>query len=510
MNIEWDIFRLKLKLNEEQAILIKYILNRLKNQFAEMCEIETVDHGMPPIEFFAALKENNQELDDKSLENKFIDYLSRERELDSGLTYFQGLQKICLSTHNEVVRLLKEEQQEALHGLEIKSVFEVNTGYDPLLDKITQQVERNKKIKKNNMNTFCTIPFEYAQIDDTGDVYPCCPSKFKLVIGNLSANTLHEIWNSKAALAVRKSIINRTFRYCDYEACEYLKEGEIKQNENITKDKYKDLKLVELNSMDTVPKIINLSYDRSCNLACPTCRVDMYRPQMDDNESTARIHHNIFDSELHGTQRLIISGNGDPFASRIYMDLLRNFDQKKYPDVKIKIQTNGLLLTPKKWNSIEKSHAAIDWITVSIDAATEETYKINRGGNFGKLLKNLEFIGELKKNDKIKLFFINFVVQANNYKEIKPFIDLGLKYGCDLIEFQCIENWGTYSPKAFKKVAVHMKSHPEHKEFLKVLNDPILADPAVCTYKLLEFMPGYIKKKIGKIGVGAVVKYEIL
>lgn len=504
MKTEWDTFQSKLKLNKEQEIIIKYLINRLGDRFAEICECETIDYGLSPIEYFADLKTNDPDLDNKSLEKKFSNYLTKERKLGSNLTFFQSFQKDCFSSYNEVVRLLNEEQEEALYDLKIENIYDVGTGYDPLLDKISQQMERIKNVRERNINT-CLIPFEFAYIDNDGDVYSCCPSKFKLSIGNLNSDSLREIWNSKAAIAVRKSIINKTFKYCDFEECEYLKDKRFRQKEGVDKDVQREIKAVNSNSEVTAPEIINLAYDRTCNLKCPYCRLGTHNSQEYINQHTARIHDNLFGESLYGTQRLIIAGNGEPFVSRLYMDLLQNFDHKKYPELKIKIQTNGLLLTPEKWDSIAQSHAAIDWISVSIDAATEETYKINRGGDFNRLLENLEFVSKLRRSDKIKLFFINFIVQANNYKEMKQFVELGLRYGCDMVDFQLLENWGTYTPDEFKKVAIHDKSHPEHKEFLEVLNDPIFANPAVSTCKLLEFLPDYIKKWIG---TGSIIKYE--
>ncbi len=57
------------------------------------------------------------------------------------------------------------------------------------------------------------------------------------------------------------------------------------------------------------------------------------------------------------------------------------------------------------------------------------------------------------------------------------------------------------------KVAVHDKSHPEHNEFLKVLHDPILANPYVSVDKLIEFLPDFLKEWVGG---GNKKKYEYL
>jgi MoaA/NifB/PqqE/SkfB family radical SAM enzyme len=247
-----------------------------------------------------------------------------------------------------------------------------------------------------------------------------------------------------------------------------------------------------------LPKIMNLAYDRGCNLACPYCRVELYNPKKDVNNIGA-VHHNLLSHGLDGVERLVIAGNGDVCASRYYMDFLTNFDAVRYPNLRIKIQTNGLLFTRERWARIEKSHHAIDWISVSVDAATEGTYKINRkGGEFRRLLECLEFVSELRRAKAIELFYINFVVQANNFREMKPFIDMGEKYGCDLVDFQSIENWGTYTDEQFAAVEIQRPTHPEHQEFLDYLNDPRFANQIVSVYKLVEFLPEYIRQGIAQ------------
>jgi MoaA/NifB/PqqE/SkfB family radical SAM enzyme len=253
-----------------------------------------------------------------------------------------------------------------------------------------------------------------------------------------------------------------------------------------------------------LPRIINLAYDRGCNLACSYCRTELFNPKSAGYDVEA-IHKNLFLGGLQGVERLVIAGNGDVCASKLYMNLLKNFDVQRYPNLRIKIQTNGLLFTRERWEKIAKCHSAIDWISVSIDAATKVTYRMNRGADFSRVLKCLEFLSELRRNGEIRLFYINFVVQANNFREMKQFINLGEKYGCDLVEFQCIENWGTYSDDRFAKIAIQHPSHPEHKEFLSYLDDEIFVRPFVYLYKLLDFVPDQIRRNHGN---DDIVKYQ--
>ena len=336
----------------------------------------------------------------------------------------------------------------------------------------------------------CRSPFEYVHLQANGDVYPCCPSKFGKIIGNVKTTPLREVWNSPAAQDVRESILDGSYRYCNASACEYLRDA------NARGVALSPLPLVGwarakgLVEPTASPNVINFGFDRSCNLECDYCRAELFKPDAAAKATIAAIDRNIFADTLAGTARIILLGEGDPFASPVYRDKLRHYDWSRHPALKIKIQTNGLLLTPEMWDSIARSHAAIDWISVSVDAATPATYRLNRGADFAQLLRNLDFIANLRALGAIERLFVNFLVQANNFREMPAFARLGVELGCDLIEFQRVENWGTYSDAEYRERAVHETYHPEHEEFLRVLADPSLQHEGVWLLKLGAQMPG--------------------
>ena len=77
------------------------------------------------------------------------------------------------------------------------------------------------------------------------------------------------------------------------------------------------------------------------------------------------------------------------------------------------------------WILLNKNIAAI----ISLDAGTEESYNYTRrGGDWNKLMKNLEFISTLYKENKLKFVRLDCVVQNKNYKEIGTFINIAKKY----------------------------------------------------------------------------------
>ena len=59
--------------------------------------------------------------------------------------------------------------------------------------------------------------------------------------------------------------------------------------------------------------------------------------------------------------------------------------------MRINLHTNAVLCDERAWDDCSL-HGRVDEVDVSIDAARPETYAIvRRGGNFERLLKNLNF-----------------------------------------------------------------------------------------------------------------------
>ena len=488
--LELRAFCNELSLDSDSEFLLKFIFDELQDECALLYSTMAAEYALSPMEYAVEQRLNGS--GPRDISRSLAEYLGRTRTFEGSNTYLMIQSKLESHVYREVLNLL-DDPFERLEAAQIRSFLNVDTGHRKIAS-MYQAILEETKLKRRT-NIFCEIPFEYAHIEDTGTVFPCCPSKFRLSIGNLKQNTMREVWDSDAARAVRESMHDKTYRFCDYSACEYLKQARercvaTEVSTSADKEVVQECSRVA----DQLPKVVNLAYDRACNLACSYCRTELYDPRNEDHDF-GPIHRNLISGGLQGVQRLVISGNGDAFASRSYMNFLQNFDVGSNRDLRIKIQTNGLLLTSETWKRIEKSHSAIDWISVSVDAATRATYALNRGGDFDRLLACLELVGELRRKDEIDLFYINFVVQANNFREMKQFVALGETYGCDLIEFQSIEDWGTLSNAAFKRVAIQDPSHPNHVEFLKFLDDPIFARPKVYLQKLLEFAPDHVRQK---------------
>jgi MoaA/NifB/PqqE/SkfB family radical SAM enzyme len=162
---------------------------------------------------------------------------------------------------------------------------------------------------------------------------------------------------------------------------------------------------------------------------------------------------------------------------------------KDMPNIKkIHLQTNGQLYTPKMWGTIAQNiQQLIKSVDISIDAASSETYSINRrDGSFKRLLENLEFISTLRKSGPLGWVGISMVVQENNFMEMPDFVRLGKRFGFDTVYFSQLVNWGTFSEEEFRNRAIHLLTHPRNSEFVDLLKDEIFDESLVNLGNLTE------------------------
>lgn len=112
------------------------------------------------------------------------------------------------------------------------------------------------------------------------------------------------------------------------------------------------------------------------------------------------------------------------------------------------------------WQSLPELQPLVSEIEISIDGATEQTYRRNRpGGDFSQLLRNVEFLSTT--GTKLTL---SMVVQQNNWREIPLLLELARKWQAELYLSQLV-NWGTFRQTEFKQWAIHLPDHPEHFDF---------------------------------------------
>lgn len=343
---------------------------------------------------------------------------------------------------------------------------------------------------------FCSKPFQWFEVsqgtavEHKGDVYMCCPSWLETPVGNLKHQSVTEVWNGEKAQELRSSILDGSFKYCNASRCPFLQTttGPVQKVKDVQNEDLKTIINNQLTVLPYGPREINCCYDRSCNLSCPSCRSEVI-VELENEQQILDIQNKIRNEALTDAQFIYITGSGDPFGSPFFRKWLQTMKRQEMPNLKeIHLHSNAQLWTPKIWDTIpEDIRPLITSAEISIDAASAETYSINRrGGSFEKLLQNLEFISELRKKGPLQAVTISMVVQANNFKEMPNFVKLGKRFGFDTIYFSQIVNWGTFSEEEFANRAVHQPTHPKYFEFVNVLKNRIFNQPTVYLGNLTE------------------------
>lgn len=339
----------------------------------------------------------------------------------------------------------------------------------------------------NAGDRFCPHPFENFEIYRDGSVFACNCTQVPFPIGNAYQQTAEEIWQSPQAKAIRASILDGSFRFCSPMTC-YKRFDLPKRSEHPAE--FARLQLVGVEGVEK-PKHLNLSYDLSCNLSCPSCRNG---PIMATHEERKKLEH-VRDQivlpllEDKAAESVYITGSGDAFGSPHFRGVLKQLCDPKFAHVQITLGTNGQLLTPRMWEEFQPLHARFRDITMSIDGATPETYeRLRRGSTWEKLLRTMSILEHARRARVIRRVMVNMVVQEQNFLEMRRLIELCQGWAVDGIRFYRIRQWGNVIPGVFMGSDIANPLHPRHAELMAELAHPHFADPIVDHYDMYELI----------------------
>ena len=328
----------------------------------------------------------------------------------------------------------------------------------------------------------CRWPFRHLDIHISGDISICCFAWLPEMTVNILEVSTEEILENTKRLSILNDMQQGKFSKCN-DICPYINESLTTGDPNRYPFQPID-KLMDVVKQDNY--LLFISYDQSCNLQCPSCRKGLifYRPEDSSPEVSKilRIHEKVKDLVNLLIRRgegvtLIITGSGDPFASLLYWNYLKELAAMSLPkSFRIRLVTNGVLMTAAYWKEIEPLWKHINFVGVTIDATTEETYKIVRkNGNFTSLKRNLSLLDNMvseKKFPNLLLWQANFVVQTANFHELADFVRWQLTYKTlGRISPSMIIQWGHLSDEEYKSM-----TKIDLEELSRILSDPIFGD----------------------------------
>ena len=354
-------------------------------------------------------------------------------------------------------------------------------------------------------NHICLQPFRHIELLKT-NASLCCPTWLTKPLTydrNEKGEFNYDVWNSESAQEIRKSILDGSYKYCDKNLCPHLNtllstgknngmfarvdkpsDFEFKyEGENQFYFPFSDVDGIEINDtplVKTTPGSINFTFDRSCNLRCPSCRLETIMEKPDEVKEIDKIIDFINSDYSKDCRRIVITGSGDPFASKSFRRFMFNFDPTKWPKLKtVYLVTNGKLFNKKNWDMMENIQPYITEVEISIDAGTKDTYenKTRIGGHWETLIENLKFISTI---DTIESLRISFIVQKDNYNEMTLCADLIYDIFKERIQdkksnkktalfFGRIAKWTHMTDKDMDQKDVADPRHPNHLDLIRHL-----------------------------------------
>jgi len=347
--------------------------------------------------------------------------------------------------------------------------------------------------------SFCDRPWSCLDLnayDIKAANVTVCDAWSPVFIGGVHGDSLSEIWNSTMAQEYRKSILDGSFRYCSKLRCPHISGRTLSKRPASAKcilpehSSVPDIRKKREGDVPAKPEawdLINrtgptsvcIGLDRNCNLACPQCRADFHVPKKSEEEEADRILGLFSPEFMSGVRSLRMNTAGEVFFGKPSRRFMKSLTREQFPDLRFDLITNGQLLNRRTFEEFDLRNRMIS-LSISMDAATEDTYRfVRRGGDFSRLLSNLTFIDGLRQQeDETFTLYLEFIVSAWNFREMPAFVRLAKQFHADRVVFGAIFN-AHFTKEEFRQIDIADTTHPSHAEFLEVLNAPELCDPIV-------------------------------
>lgn len=188
----------------------------------------------------------------------------------------------------------------------------------------------------------------------------------------------------------------------------------------------------------TAPDVVQVNFSFKCNLSCKMCsmqeRMELFKKEGRQIEIDSRVFKKIIKETRDLGVKTILFIGGEPLLRQDLFDLT---GYAKSLNLNTCVITNGVLLDK---DNIEKCIlSGVDWLSISIDAAKEETFsKIRNKNVLKKIIDNIEVLNRIKKEKNSDFPKVNVVctIMDSNLEELLELVRLCKSIKVDKIMFQ--------------------------------------------------------------------------
>ncbi len=175
------------------------------------------------------------------------------------------------------------------------------------------------------------------------------------------------------------------------------------------------------------PRELQVEVTGACNLACKMCLV-RYRPKL-GRKSGAMCFHVFKDlvDALPELEKLTLQGLGEPLLAP---DIFEMIDYAGGRGIRLGFNTNGTFLTREAAERLVR--AGVDWLHVSVDGATAETYEgVRDGSDFELVRRNVIGLVDVMRELRAErpTVMLVFVAMRRNIDELPALVRLAAEWG---------------------------------------------------------------------------------
>lgn len=203
-----------------------------------------------------------------------------------------------------------------------------------------------------------------------------------------------------------------------------------------------------------LPTQIQLDLTNKCNHACGHC----YYVRAKDEIPLARVFTLLEELKENGIPAIQFTGGGEPMLHPEFFNILGKLLSL---NMHYALVTNGTLEISKHLNLLLMA----DWIRVSLDAATPETYSASQGCPEEDFRKATHCIAELARYDKRPILGVSFIINPINYREILKAAQLAKDLEADNFRISlAFSPSGNKEYQSIKNEIISLSSHAQSLE----------------------------------------------
>lgn len=265
----------------------------------------------------------------------------------------------------------------------------------------------------------------------------------------------------------RESLLDGSFRYCQKNQCTNIIGGWLPEKVKCTNEVVKSIIDGNTNAEPMLEEI-HLSYDKHCNLICSSCRTS----RCTHKEEDVRKLDDLFDRNiaplLKSVRHLCLSGSGEALLSLHSSRIIKELPKYGNSELKVELRTNMTALNEVSWKKLGGGRKYIRHIAASIDACSKMLFeKLRYPAQWETVLRNLEFVKDLRERGEIDLFEFHVVVQNANLDQLVDLAEMAIIYRADAITYSKVVNWQGMSREEYERMNPFYIDHPRHGDLLK-------------------------------------------